>query len=172
MSLKTPETLTGMMIPKTGLARRVREAMSALGKFTARQLCDALDSPSGKEREKVYRAINDFIRRGEVSRITDRRRKKQTVYRYQQIELFDRSDEYRQKIYKAMRLMSFHGPFALSDIQKMTGLDRGYIDKLAKKLQKSGHLAFYRYQKRSSSYGREAAYRVTDTDRFRVEVMK
>jgi predicted transcriptional regulator len=160
-------------IPKTGLAKRIREAMSAQVMFTSQQLCDALGTPPGTERDRVYRAINDFIRRGEVTKVTDRRRKKQiVVYRYRKVELFDRSDEYKQKIYKAMRLMSFHGPFALSDIQKMTGLDRSYIDKLAKKLRKSGRLAFYGYRKRSSSYGREAAYQVIDTDRFRVEVMK
>ncbi|HID10199.1 MAG TPA: hypothetical protein EYP17_02715 [Candidatus Latescibacteria bacterium] len=67
-------------IPKTGLARRIREVLRERfsGRtFRPREVAEALGIPPGREREKVSTALNkDFRARGEVVRFGDGR------YRY------------------------------------------------------------------------------------------
>lgn len=163
-------------IPKTGLASRMREWMEAqTGAFTSMQLCDGLDITRGTERDKVRTSLGDFIRRGEIARKTDKRKRRQhsSCYIYvKRPEIVFEGGQVQEKIFKAMRLLSFHEAFAVTDIQRMTGTDRNYIDKLTRRLVKAGHLKHDGYRSRSASYGREAVYRVVNTDRFRVEVMK
>ncbi|HRT70737.1 MAG TPA: hypothetical protein P5308_05195 [Syntrophales bacterium] len=154
----------------------MREWMAAQsGTFTSTQLCDGLDIPHGKERDKVRNALFDFLRRGEIARKTDKRKRRQhsCCYIYiTQPDVISRGGQVQEKIFKAMRLLSFHEAFAVTDIQRMTGTDRNYIDKLTQRLVKAGYLKRDGYRSRSASYGREAVYRVVNTDRFRVEVMK
>lgn len=67
-------------IPKTGLARRIREVLRERfsGRtFRPREVAEALGIPPGREREKVAMSLNkDFRARGEVVRLADGR------YRY------------------------------------------------------------------------------------------
>ncbi len=159
---------------KTGLAGRMRswmEAQQAL--FTLQTLYDAMDAILPKSRDTIRLALRDFIRRSEVTTGERNRRQNASLFVYQGRPANTSPDgKVRQRVYKAMRLLSFKEPFAISDIRRMTGADRNYIDKLARKLLEDGHLKREGYRPRSSSYGKEAVYRVINTDRFRLEVME
>jgi len=162
-------------IPKTGLAGRMRDVMRGIeGSFTVRQIYDGLALPPGKEREKVRNVMTDFLCRGEVAKVTDKRIRRQPLQRYRYVGKVNniRGGKKREKIFKAMRLVSFHEAFAISDIQRMTGTDRSYIEKLTRKLVQEGHLKKEGKRPRSNSYGKESLYRVVNTDRFRTEVMQ
>lgn len=163
-------------IPKTGLASRMREWMEAqTGAFTSMQLCDGLDITRGTERDKVRTSLGDFLRRGEIAKTIQKRKRRQHSSLYVYVKrpgIVFEGGKVQEKVFKAMRLLSFHEAFSVSDIQRMTSTDRNYIDKLTKKLVQAGHLKHDGYRSRSASYGRESVYRVVNTDRFRVEVMK
>ena len=166
---------TGRSIPRTGLAGRMRAWMSTQAKpFTALDVSVGLGVPPGKEREKVSMVIRDFTRRGEIVPEAEKRIRRQNLWRYRYNRDWkpDRPARLAEKAYKAMRLISFKEGFALADIEKSTGQGRNYIDKLAKDLLKAGHLRKEGYRRRTGSYGREAVYRVVNTDRFLIEVMK
>ena len=66
-------------VPKTGLARRIREVLRekfSRKAFIPKEISEALGIPPGKEREKVSIALKDFRKRGEVVRL------KNGKYRY------------------------------------------------------------------------------------------
>jgi hypothetical protein len=163
-------------IPKSGLASRMRAWMETQQRsFTPTQLCEALDIAPGKGRERVRSSLADFIKRGEIAKKNDKRKRRQNYssYVYSKTPAIGfEGGKVQEKIFKAMRLLSFHNPFSVTDIQRMTDTDRNYIDKLTRRLVQAGHLKHEGYRSRSSSYGRESVYRVVNTDRFRVEVMK
>jgi hypothetical protein len=71
-----------------------------------------------------------------------------------------------------MRLISFHGPFAATDIVKYTDAESNYVLKLTKRLVRRGYLTTIGFRPRTSACGRETIYRVADLDRFRTEVMR
>jgi len=145
------------------------------GIFTKRDLCDSLGIPRGKDRDQVQKALRDFARRGEIALVQDKRIRRQTVSRYRYVTgilLKVKPGENRDKILKAMRMISFQEPFAVSDIERMTGSDRSHIDKITRRLLREGHLRKEGFRARAKSYGREALYRVVDTNRFRLEVME
>lgn len=163
--------------PKTGLAGRMRAWMREQTRpFTVLQICNRLEMLPGKERDKARNAMPDFLKRGEVVVVVDKRIRRQPARRYRYIHAWKRGSkcgDIEGKIYKAMRLVSFEQGFAVSDIQRLTGItERNYIDKLTRKLLKDGHLRREGYRSRTNSYGREAIYRVVNTDRFRLEVMR
>jgi len=164
-------------IPKTGLAKKMRAWMREQKRaFTLSHIYDGLSIPTGKERAKAANAMPDFIKRGEIVRVLEKQNRRQPaqLYRYNHAwKVGHESGKIEGKIYKAMRLISFHEPFAVSDIQRMTGLTgRNYIDKLMRRLLATGHLKREGHRSRVTSYGKEALYRVINADRFRVEVMR
>jgi len=175
MSSETKTVDAPKTIPRTGLAGRMRAWMSAQAKpFTPADVSDGLGVPPGKEREKVSMVLRDFTRRGEIIPEMEKRKRRQNSWRYRYNSGWkpDRPTHLAEKAYKAMRIISFKEGFALVDIEKSTGQGRNYIDKLAKDLLKAGHLRKEGYRRRTGSYGREAVYRVVNTDRFLLEVMK
>lgn len=162
--------------PKTSLAGRMREWMrNRPGPFSKRELCDGLEIPRGKDRDQVQKALRDFARRGEIVVVQDKRIRRQTATRWRfviGVRLKAKPGDNKDKILKAMRMISFQEPFAVSDIERMTGAGRSHIDKLVSRLLRQGHLRQEGFRARSSSYGRESLYRVVDTNRFRLEVME
>lgn len=63
-----------MRVPKTGLAKRIREVLRERFRrkaFRPREVAEALGIPPGPEREKVATALKDFRARGEVVRLSD-----------------------------------------------------------------------------------------------------
>lgn len=171
----SPREAAVKTIPRTGLAGRMRTWMSEHERsFTKTDICEGLDIPPGKGREKVAMVIRDFVRRREIIPGPEKRKRRQNLFRYRYNQAWkpDRPAHLAEKAYKAMRLISFKEGFALSDIEKTTGQSRNYIDILAKELLTAGHIRKEGYRPRSGSYGRETVYRVVNTDRFLIEVMK
>ncbi|NPU85524.1 MAG: hypothetical protein HPY65_13690 [Syntrophaceae bacterium] len=145
------------------------------GPFTKKQICDGMDVPRGKDRDQVQKALRDFARRGEIAVVHDKHIRRQTATRWRfvaGVRLKAKPGDNKDKILKAMRMISFQESFAVSDIERMTGAGRSHIDKLVSRLLQEGHLRREGFRARSSSYGREALYRVVDTNRFRLEVME
>lgn len=183
-------------VPKTGLAVRMRAWMKALSPtaaFTSGDICLGLNLPPGQERDRCRNALGDFVGRGEIIDVTDKQYRRQTtfagmrrhprnarIYQYQPARAIqDRQSDMRQKIFKAMRLKSFREPFTVADIRfMMMGAgsaavpSRSYIDKLARRLLQAGYLRREGARPRASRIGTEALYRVANTDKFRLEVMK
>ena len=159
-------------ILKTGLASRMRAWMSGRTyKFTAAHLCDALGE---QKRDSVYKALQDFVQRGEVVPLGTDRRSKSPVEYYAYNPAWHRVDNgvLKKRICKAMRLISFKEPFTVADIQRATQSDdRNYIDKLVRRLVRAGHLR-QEGARNLPQGGREKFYRVIDTDRFLLEVMR
>jgi hypothetical protein len=154
----------------------MREWMAAqTGEFSFADIALGVSIPVGHERDVARNALGDFVRRGEIAVAGEKRNLRQSaLYRYQERPaIVTRSSGHaREKIFKAMRLASFEGPFAAADIQRMTGEGRSHIDKWIIRLLKAGHVNRIGCRERTDSYGREAVYRVHDTNKFRVEVMK
>ncbi len=71
-----------------------------------------------------------------------------------------------------MRLLSFHRSFTVADIQRATQSDdRNWIDKTTRRLVKDGYLRIDG-ERNIPQGGRERFFRVIDTDRFLLEVMR
>lgn len=186
MYLKIPEILTAMTagdmdmkdrVPKTGLAKRMRAWMKGRKRpFGISEIYSGLLLPAGKERAKAANAMPDFLNRGEIVRVSDKQNRRQPAQKYRYNHAWQsghKAGQIEGKICKAMRLISFHEPFAVSDIQRLTGLtERNYIDKLTRRLLADGHLKREGSRSRATSYGKETLYRVVNADRFRVEVMR
>lgn len=145
--------------------------------FTRQTLYEAMDAMFPKTRGVVRLTLRDFIRREEVGLNPPhpplQRGDQRGVFIYLgRSANTSPAGNVRQRIYKAMRLISFKEPFVVSDIRRMTGADRNYIDKLTRKLLEDGHLRCEGYRSRAAGYGKEAVYRVVNMDRFRLEVMR
>ena len=162
-------------IPKTGLAAQMRGWMADRSyKFTAAHVCEALEIKPGAARDRVYKALADFVQRGEVVPLGNDRRCKVPLSWFAYNPSWHRVDNgvLNRRIYKATRLISFREPFTVADIQRSTqSEDRNWIDKIVGKLIKSGHLRLEAERKLPQG-GREKFYRVIDTDRFLLEVMR
>ncbi len=143
-------------------------------KFTMAHLCEALVIKPGAEHDRVYKAMQDFIQRGEVVPLRADGRCKVPLPWFAYNPTWHRMNKgvLNQRIYKAMRILSFHGPFTVADVLRATGSDdRNYIDKVTRRLAKQGHLRLVATTQLSSG-GRLKYYRVIDTDRFLLEVMR
>lgn len=166
MSLKTP---------KTGLAGKMRDWMSARGrKFRATQLYDALDMPPGRSRLAAQNALGDFIARGEVIPLgSDRRSRENDApwHLYNPAWRRRATGVVNRRIFKAMRLISFRETFTAEDIQRLAGADRSWVMQSIRLLVRSGHVGIVGDRVRPTG-GRERLYRVLDTDKFFLEVMR
>ncbi|PKN35622.1 MAG: hypothetical protein CVU61_02030 [Deltaproteobacteria bacterium HGW-Deltaproteobacteria-19] len=162
--------------PKTGLARRMREWMKDRnGVFTCRQICDSLNIPPGLERGKVQSALREFHIRGELVPVQDKRIRRQPVvrYRYMPSKTFGRRPSVlRGKVLKAMRMISFHEPFAVTDIERISGARTNYIQRITCRLLEEGYLRQEGFRPHPSGNGKQPLYRIIDTNRFRLEVME
>jgi len=87
-------------VPKTGLAKRIREVLRERFEkrpFRPKDVAEVLGIPPGKEREKVSMALKDFRARGEVVRLKDGR------YRYVGGELgYGRKPRFKLRIARAI----------------------------------------------------------------------
>ena len=183
MSSKTPKTLTGMMaravgmkvyVPKTGLAKLMRAWMIAQGqrKFTATELLDGLGIPHGKEREKVASRIWDFVDRGELERIPEKRKRRQNVWRYRYNGGWKKAVHMpiADKIYKAMYVS---GTFTGPEIRMLAEVEEtGYVLRLIKELLESDMIQVVSRRLCAHGAGAERQYHIPNRDRFRLEVMK
>jgi hypothetical protein len=73
--------------------------------------------------------------------------------------------------------MRVSGTFAVTDIVRLCTrpdeeMNREWIDKIVRRLRRSGHLAIVGRRLCAHRAGAEALYHVTDRDKFRLEVMR
>lgn len=162
------------------LAAQMRGWMAGRSyKFTLDHICEALGANKA-ERVQVSKAMQDFVHRGEVVPLGNDKRCKVPVAWFAYNPSWHRMNKgvLNQRIYKAMRLISFREAFTVADIQRTTQSDdRNWIDKIVRKLIKSGYLRLEGVGANNDSPlrpagGREKLYRVIDTDRFLLEVMR
>jgi len=165
-----------LRIPKTGLAGQIRSWIeTAKGPFTVIDICEGIGIPPGPRRARVSSVVEDFTERWELIGLGADHRRRRPVRRFCYNTAYEknlRSADTKQRVYKAMRLISFHGPFAATDIVKYTGVKSDYILKLTKRLGRRGYLTTIGFRPRTSTSGRETVYRVADLDKFRTEVMR
>lgn len=160
-------------IPRTGMTARMRAWMQAQGnlKFTPVQVSSGLDLPLGIERDKLRRIMGDFIRRGEIIQSLDKRKRRQFVYRYNHQWKRKPQGTINKKVYKAMYVSV--GSFAVTDIQRLSGEQkRSNIEKIVRMLVLGGYLQKVGRRLCSHGAGAENLYRVTNRDRFRLQVME
>jgi len=154
-------------IPKTGLAARMRDWMSRRKKpFTRERLCKELNILTSKEREKAIRALYDFEKRGEITKVLTKDNRRQYLYasswRKKQKESVLKS-----KILKAMYISN---TFSLTYIQRLSGAQkRSYLDKITKRLENENFVVVIGRRPRLNGYGIENIYHVVDSKRFRIE---
>jgi hypothetical protein len=159
--------------PKTGLAVRMRDWMKGCSRlFSVGQLCSSLAIPQGKERDKVGKAISDFIKRGEISIVVDKRIRRQPGKRYRYNRGWKKSvpKPVADKIYKAMYVsVSFTGP----EIRRLAEVEEtGYMLRLIRELLESGMIQVVGRRRCAHGAGAERQYHIPNRDRFRLEVMK
>ena len=115
------------------LAGRMREAAKKLKEFSTRELCDAIEVRSYKERGSVWDSMRDFLRRKEFERISRGR------YRYlgrkEKITL-------RQRLWDIARRMI---RFNLDDLEQITGAQRETIKEFTSWMVQGGYAQRIRY---------------------------
>ena len=149
-------------VPKTGLAATMRAIMREKKRpFASKDIHGLIP---GASYNKIRSALTDFIERGEVVRVSPGK------YLYNGPHSSGRRSPLAQKIFKAMYVSS---RFAVSDIQRLTGQeDRGYIDRIVRKLKKSGRLQQVGRRRCIHGAVAETIWRIKEPQRFRIEVME
>ena len=157
-------------IPKTGLTGRIRTWMKERrGTFTSTRYCDDAGL-HGSERDRAVKTFRDFLRRGEIERVPDKRNQRQNFYKYNHAWKKPVEGYLKKKILKAMYISV---SFAITDIKRLAATDsRSFIDKTAKKLMKDGYLIVIGRRRCGHGAGAELIYHIKDRDKFRVEVME
>ena len=155
-----------METPKTGLAANIRSWMKSRERnFTPLQLCESLDIPKGIERSRVWNAICDFEKRGEINRA----RKGTFCYNYS----FHKTvkSPLKTKILKAIYVST--SGFIASDIQRLAEVsDRRYVQRIIRQLAEKGHIQIVGRRQSLFNLGIERIYIVVNRDRFRLEVLE
>lgn len=150
--------------PKTGLAASIRAWASGRKKpFRPADLCGGIGVPPSGDRNRVRRAMTDFMARGEIERAGDGR------YRYNHAwKRLGKPPVLKAKLLKAAYVA---GPaFTVADLMRWSEApDRSYVQKVLRRLIRSGHVA--RAGTCRVPLGRENLYRVPDRERFRKELL-
>ena len=155
-----------MGIFKTGLAFRLRDWMQSRKRpFTNRQMYEELDLPRGVERARAYKAIADFLRRGEVERIDKGK------YRYNNSFQKGANAPLRAKVLKGIYVSI--SEFSASDIRRLTeAVDGGYVQQIIRQLVGKGYIRKVGRRNCAHGAGVETLYSIVNRDRFRIEVME
>lgn len=171
---------------KAGLSTRMREWMSARTRpFYFGLMCAGLGIPQGPVRYFVLRTLRKFVERGEVARevrvlcLSPARREKiisgedfGADYTYNHSWRRAPDAPVKKRILRAMRLISFREPFSVAELQSLASVpERSYVDLLIRNLVKNNYV--YRVGVRVCPHGvgKESLYRVTDLNRFRVDLL-
>ncbi len=112
-------------VPKTGLAKRIREVLRerfTRKAFRPREVAEALGIPPGPEREKVAVALKDFRARGEVVRLADGK------YRYVGGELDHGRPRPRFKI-RIARAVYYQRVFTVAEIAALAEANYNTVHK-------------------------------------------
>ena len=154
---------------KPGLADRMRDWMrKRKHPFAARQVCDGLDIPKGYERDKVRRALHDFLARGEIQPAGNGK------FRYNRAwhkPKPGKKGELKARIFKAMYVSITR--FSVSDIQRLSEApNRNYIYRIIRELIGRGYIRKIGWQPAAGGIGTERVYSLMNRDQFRIEVME
>jgi len=162
-------------IPKTGLAESMRSWMKARTgtktqrRFSISQICKGLQITPGPMHQKIANALYDFEQRGEVMGYHSKKHNRRQ-YVYVGTDRRSLWGKQNQKIFKAMYVSQ---SFAVTDIQRLTGItERAGIEKTVRLLKKEGYLLQIARRHRANSPGVENIYYVTNRDQFKLTVMK
>lgn len=121
------------------------------------------------QHQKVANALSDFEQRGEVQSYLHKKANRRH-YLYVQDWRKVLTGNLNRKIYKAMYVSH---DFAITDIQRLTGLeDRCWLDKIARQLKKDGYIQPVQRRLCAHGAGAEIVYHVVNRDRFKLEVMR
>jgi hypothetical protein len=108
----------------------MREAMRGFdGTFHHQQLAAALDLVFDRDKGPMYRALDDFRRRGEVRRLAP------GVYRYVHDRAAADRTTAQQRIWKAIRAAR---SFTLDELARLSGAGRSYCKEYVDALQRNG----------------------------------
>jgi len=141
--------------------------------FTSQQVSEALEIVPGKDRERLRNLVTDFVLRGEVVPLPPDRRCRRAAARFFYNPGWHRVNRglLNRRIYKAMRLLSFHEAFAIADIERHTKApDRSYLHKVARRLVREKYLRIEGTRK--VHMGKECLFRVVDPDKFFLDLVK
>jgi hypothetical protein len=119
-------------VPKTGLAKRIREVLRERFEkrpFRPKDVAEVLGIPPGKEREKVSMALKDFRARGEVVRLKDGR------YRYVGGELGCGRPKPRFKV-RIARAIYYQKIFTIAEIAALAQANYWTVHKFVYRNQK------------------------------------
>ena len=159
--------------PKTGRAQEMRAWMRRRRKpFAPADVSAGLGIPPGPERERVARALRDFLRRGEVARVGQAGQG--YLYLYNKAWRREETDSpLKDRIHKAIYLAGSSGVFSSAEIERLAtdGTSKNFISKTIKALVDGWFLETVGRRKRERAYGLENVYRITDRERFRMEVL-
>lgn len=161
--------------PKDGLAKTMRTWMSAQKQpFAMAMLCDALAIFGRENRQQVFSARKDFLKRGEILRAGEKRNRRQVVMFYRYNSAWKSGYAVRGKLLpKILKAIYVSGPFAVSDIVRLSEAPgRQYVDQIVRRLAKAGYLRGVGRRRCADSNSVEALWIVNDRDRFRLEVMR
>jgi len=169
---------------KAGLPARMREWMSGQpGPFGFNSMCTGLGIHQGPVRQYIFRMLEAFVDRGEVQ-TDDRKTTVEAVLRLMmkgtKISPYCYNHSWRRpsdapmkkRILRSMRLISFREPFSEADVQDLASApERSYVDLLIRKLVKENYVHRVGIRACPHGVGKESLYRVTDLNRFRVDLL-
>jgi len=161
--------------PKTGLAGRLRDWMSARTgnkkerRFTILDVCQAMKIMPGDGRQKVAMTLYDFVRRGELIGYKSKKYNRRQ-YLYVQDWRKVLRGKINRKIFKAMYVSH---DFSVTDIQRLTDeAKRDSIDKIVRSLKKDRYIQQIMRRRCAHGVGVENIYHIVNRDRFKLELMK
>jgi len=139
--------------------------------FTALEVAIGLGVPPGRQREDVAKAVRDFVRRGEIIELApdQRRKRKKKRFLYNHEWRKKQKGVLNRRIFKAMYVC---GSFTVSEVVRLTGLKRDWVDRLVPRLRKSGFIIPVARRLCAHGAGAERIYHIPDRDRFRLEVLR
>ncbi len=149
-------------IPKTGLARRMREWMRGRTRpFTLGALGKALGTGGGSARKRAARALRDFAARGEVVRAG-------SAFRYNPGWRRKQTGVILPRILKAMYLSV---TFTAAEIVRLSGAgDKSHAGKTIRRLRRAGFVGVSGRRPLTGG-GAENIYTIADRVKFRTDLM-
>lgn len=160
-----------LKIPKTGLAKRLREWMSGQSKAFDKKKVSLAFPDVGRNR--ICAAIFDCVKRKELTPVTKYNRRHSSTKKADRRYLYNRNWEkanrgaFNKRICKAMYVS---GSFVAADIQRLAGVpDSGWVHKVLRALKKDGLVQQISRRACAHGIGMEAVWHVQDRDRFKIE---
>lgn len=151
-----------MKRPKTGMAKKVREAARKLGEFRTADLANEVSIASYTEMRKIHTAVRDLRRAGEIEAIERGR------YRYVGSGDEGRKSPVAKRILRAMHVM---GSFSAREIAMLSDADPSYVRTVIRQPEVVCHMELAG-EGQTPKGRRELRYRVRHRDKFYLKHVK